>query len=103
MSQSKKITAEELIKKLQETYELAEFAYADSTLEPDNILEFEEVFQYGGEGQGDEWYCVKYFKNCDIYLKIKAYYSSYEGILFDDGWDSVKEVRPHQRTITVYE
>lgn len=63
--------------------------------------EVEEVAQYGGEGQGETWYSVKYFKDHDVYIKTNGYYQSYNGTEFDDGYG--EEVRPQQKTITVYE
>lgn len=67
------------------------------------IGEWEEVDQYGGEGQGDTWYSIKYFKDHDVYLKCDGYYQSYNGTEFYDGWDNVYEVKPEQKTITVFE
>lgn len=66
-------------------------------------LNWEEVEQYGGEGQGDTWYSVKYFKDHDVYIKVNGWYQSYNGTEFHSGWDSCKEVKPSQKTITVYE
>lgn len=60
----------------------------------------EEVNQYGGEGQGDTWYSVKYFKDHDVYIRIDGFYSSYNGVYFNYGYG--KEVRPQEKTITVY-
>jgi hypothetical protein len=67
------------------------------------VGEFTEVSQYGGEGQGDTWYSVKYFPKHDIYIKVDGWYTSYDGTDFD-GWDDAcSEVRPIEKTITVYE
>lgn len=68
----------------------------------EDSLVWEEVEQYGGEGQGDTWYSVKYFPDHNIYLRVDGWYQSYNGTEFS-GWDSVKEVKPIQKTITVYE
>jgi len=62
---------------------------------------WEEIDQYGGEGQGDNWWSVKYFPEHDVYLKVHGSYQSYDGTYFD-GWSDVKEVKPVQKTITVY-
>jgi hypothetical protein len=62
-----------------------------------------EVGQYGGEGQGDTWYSIKHFPALDIYLKVEGYYQSYNGTEFYDGWDCCSEVKPIQKTITVFE
>lgn len=66
-----------------------------------NIPKWEEVEQVGGEGQGDTWYSVKYFKDLDIYLNVDGWYSSYNGTDID-GWGAVTEVRPTEKTIIVY-
>lgn len=68
----------------------------------ENNIVWEEVEQYGGEGQGDTWYSVKYFPDHNIYLKVDGWYQSYSGTEFN-GWDCVKEVKPIQKTVTVYE
>ena len=64
------------------------------------IGKWEEVDQYGGEGQGDTWYSVKYFKDHDVYIRTDGWYSSYEGTEFEEGYG--REVFPQQKTITVY-
>ena len=61
-----------------------------------------EIAQQGGEGEGENWYSVKYFPDHDVYLKVSGHYYSYDGTHFD-GWESVKEVKPQEKTITVYE
>ena len=63
--------------------------------------EIEEVEQRGGEGQGDRWYTIKYFKDHDVYIKTKGFYSSYNGTDFYYGFG--EEVKPTQKTVTVYE
>lgn len=66
-------------------------------------INWKEVEQYGGEDQGSTWYSVKYFPDHDVYIRVDGYYSSYNGTDFN-GWDGdCKEVRPKQKTITVYE
>lgn len=60
-----------------------------------------EIDQYGGEGQGDHWYSVKHFVDHDVYIKITGHYSSYHGTDFYDGYG--KEVKPKEKTITVFE
>lgn len=68
----------------------------------DTNLKWEEVDSYGGEGQGETWYTVKYFRDHDVYIRVDGYYTSYNGVEFDKGWDACKEVRPRKKTITVY-
>jgi len=66
-------------------------------------LDWKEVDQYGGEGKGDTWWSIKYFPDHDVYLRVYGYYQSYNGTEFYDGWGCVSEVKPQQKTITVYE
>ena len=84
---------------------VSEFAYDDFDNNP--MLEFvgecKEVNHHGGEGQGEDWYSVKYFPKHDIYIKVSGFYSSYDGVEFYDGWGSCKEVKPIDRTVTFYE
>lgn len=85
--------------KMPNKYDLAQ----KRTLEESGLGEIQEVEQYGGEGQGDTWYSVKYFPKHNVYIKVEGYYQSYNGTEFYDGWNSCRQVFPTQRTITVYE
>ena len=101
-----KMTYKEIIQILRENINrVSEFAYEDYDKEElEKILgEFDEINQYGGEGKGDEWYSVKYFKDHDVYIRVDGWYSSYNGVDFDAGWDCCKEVRPIERMVTFYE
>ncbi len=60
-----------------------------------------EVKQVGGEGEGETWYSVKHFVDHNVYLRIDGFYASYNGTDFNDGYGY--EVKPTQKTITVYE
>jgi len=119
----------EIIEKIKEVYsDVSEFAYNDSysvkipeDFEPENkeyklretrldnylthigVGKFREVDQYGGEGQGEDWWTVHYFEDHDIYIRVDGFYQSYNGTEFYDGWDCCKEVRPKEKTITIYE
>lgn len=62
--------------------------------------EVKEVYQRGGEGEGDYWTSVKYFVDHDVYLKIDGSYTSYNGTEFYEGYGY--EVKPREETITVY-
>lgn len=66
------------------------------------IYEIAEASE-GGEGKGEYWCRVFYFKDHDVYIKVIGFYTSYSGTDFNDGWDCCKEVKPQQKTITVYE
>lgn len=96
-----KLTAEEIIEILEERegIDVYEFAYGDFD-SPADVGEWEEVKHYGGEGQGDTWYSVKYFKDHDVYIRTDGFYSSYNGTDFDEGFG--REVKPAEKTITVY-
>ena len=79
-------------------YKIAEEEY----LEKHGIPTWKEIDQYGGEGNGKTWYSVKYFPSLDMYIRVDGYYQSYSGTSFD-GWESCKQVKPTEKTITVYE
>lgn len=97
----KKLTSEEIISKIKEAgIKVRTFAWGDFN-SPEGVGEFKEVKQYGGEGQGDTWYSVKYFKDHDVYIRTEGYYQSHYGTDFHYGYG--EEVKPVQKTITVYE
>ena len=73
----------------------------NEVFEAAGIGPYKEVEQYGGEGQGDTWYSIKYFSEHDVYIRTNGWYSSYEGTEFENGYG--EEVTPVQKTITVYE
>lgn len=59
------------------------------------------VDDYGGEGQGDDYYTVFGFTKGDetVYVKFEGYYASHYGSEYQS-WSFVKPVK---KTITVYE
>ena len=79
-----------------------EFAYEDYDHEELGLGEIEEVEQEGGMDEGSNWTSVKHFKDHDVYICVSGFYSSGNGTDFD-GWFDCTEVRPTQKTITVYE
>ena len=89
---------EAIYKKMPSAWNIAKKLYN----EDEHSLIWEEVEQYGGEGKGEDWYSVKYFPKYDIYIRVDGWYQSYNGTEFHSGWDCCKEVRPQQKTITVY-
>jgi len=96
------MTALEIIEKVEELdISVSEFAYGDFENPLEGVGEWEEVDQHGGEGQGDDWHSVKHFKDHDIYIKTEGFYSSYHGTDFESGYG--EEVKPKEKTITVYE
>jgi len=89
---------------LQENYNSNNYPFQDEEAEILSKLglgEVVEVEQFGGEGMGDDWYSVKYFKGHDVYIKVSGSYTSYSGTDFYEGFGV--EVRPQEKTITVYE
>ena len=95
------MTAQEILQVIEENdISVSDFAYGEFD-SPEGVGEWEEVDQYGGEGQGDTWYSVKYFKDHNVYIKTDGFYSSYNGTEFDEGYG--REVFSKQKTITVYE
>jgi len=116
-----KLTASQIVEKLNELTEmnkeqltelnyahpeygfsLSEFAhgYVEMKL-PLGIGEWEQKEQHGGMDQGSDWYSIKYFKDHDVYLKTQGWYASHHGTEFENGFG--KEVKPVQKTITVFE
>lgn len=99
------MTYQEIIDELKkQNIKTNEFAWGDIENPLPNIGDWKEVYQQGGEGEGDHWESVKYFKDHDVYIQICGRWSSYEGTDFDD--DLVRccyNVRPQEKTITVYE
>ena len=95
------MTAEEILEVIEQAgIRVNDFAYGDFET-PEGVGPFEEVDQVGGEGQGDHWHSVKYFKDHDVYIKTIGFYSSYNGTDFYNGYG--KEVRPKEKTITIFE
>ncbi len=97
-----KLTGKEIIEKLKANMSLDNFAWGSYDSVELGLGESEEVEQKGGEGEGDVWFSIKYFKEHDVYIKIRGYYSSHIGTDFYS-WNEVTEVKPAQRTITIYE
>lgn len=98
-----KLTFEQIMNVLKEKIkEVEKFAYEDYDSEDLGLGEVEEVEQQGGMDEGSNWNSVKHFKDHDVYIEVSSFYSSGYGTDFD-GWDDCKEVRPQQKTITVYE
>lgn len=58
----------------------------------------EMVKHHGGEGQGDNYYTVCYFKDHDVYIQFQGWYASHHGSEYSEMF----EVKPKQITITKY-
>lgn len=92
------------LSELKEIFNKTEYPYDDTIKEWWDSLglgEWEEVEQFGGEGQGDTWYSVKHFKDHDVYIRTNGYYQSHYGTEFEEGYGY--EVRPKEKLIVVYE
>lgn len=100
-----KLNYQEILEKLKEKIKnVRQFAYEDYEQNlGEELGEVREVEQYGGEGQGDAWYSVKHFINHDVYIKVDGWYQSNYGVEFEDWNEACNEVKPSQKTITVYE
>ena len=65
------------------------------------IGKYEIKEEKGGEGEGEHWSLVVFLKEHDVYIRVDAYYQSYEGTDFSDS--DFEEVKPKTKTVTVYE
>jgi hypothetical protein len=95
--------ATEIIEKLEEKFKGNEdyFAY---DIDEDETNEFGEcpiVDECGDrEGGGDYSMVVRHFKDYGVYIRQTGFYSSYNGT---DWNNDFTEVKPTEKTITVYE
>lgn len=77
-----------------------DFAYEDYTSRWGNV---KEVDSHGGEGEGEDWWRVFLFEDHGVYIKIKGWYQSHSGTDIESEYeDCCSEVKPVQKTITVY-
>jgi len=65
-------------------------------------FDYEHVLSKGG-GEGGGEYCYGVIRIKDKYYKAEWQYYSYSGCDYDYIEESVREVKPKQKTITVYE
>lgn len=70
--------------------------YDGSLFGKDNTYGVSLVEQYGGEGQGEDYWFV--LKVGDRHIKFDGYYQSYDGCYVE--WDDAKFVEPVQVTVT---
>lgn len=96
-----KLTSKEILDKIQENMTVKEFAFEDYSPEEIELGEVKVVDKYGGEDKGSTWYKVQYFVEHDVYIRTDGWYSSYDGVYFDDGYGS--EVKPIDKVVTFYE
>ncbi len=58
------------------------------------------VAEYGGEGQGDDYWVVAHFEKFDAYVRVDGYYASHDGGYLDG---DPYLVTPKEKTVIVYE
>ena len=96
------MTAAEIIAEVvKQDISVSDFAWGDIANPLENIGKWKEVEQEGGEGQGDHWHSVKFFEDHNLYIETTGFYSSGNGTDFYNGYGT--EVKPVEKTITVYE
>lgn len=98
-----KKTSQEIIDIIKSLHDIRDFAYDEVDYEELGLGEVEEVDQTGGMDKGSNWSSTKYFKNHDIYIKVRGFYSSYDGTEFDSWISSVFEVYPKTTTKIIFE
>ena len=99
-----KLIFNEIVEILNQTIKPHNFEYIHSYLDEETKKQLgtiEQVHQFGGEGQGDNYEVVNYFKDHDVYISLWGYYTSHEGVDYSES--DYTEVRPKEKTIIVYE
>ena len=78
-----------------------DFAYEwdDETNDP-IFGKVKDVERKGGEGQGEAWHLIRHFVDHNVYIRLKGFYSSYDGANFNR-YD-YEEVFPEQVIKTIY-
>lgn len=95
-----KLTGAQIIDILTEKTELEKFGYGEFNSVEIGLGESEEVFGQRTGGDYDVMMKVVHFKDHDVYISLTGYYASHSGTEWDGEY---KEVRPKEKTITVYE
>lgn len=64
-------------------------------------IKVEHVDNYGGEGQGDDYWSVFKFtaKDQTVHIRFQGYYASYSGSEFSE----MQRVEPYQTTVTKFQ
>lgn len=119
-----KVTAERVVEKLLEYYneDLSRLENGDY-YDDDGVSYFEEIAddlsedlygtgievdglhltlveQFGGEGEGDEYFVVFTIQETGQFFRFDGYYSSFDGTNWED--TALREVQKTAKTITVY-
>lgn len=82
----------------QELSDLEDIEDCETRDEFAKLGEFEVVDEYGGEGQGDDYYTVYYFKDHNVCIKFSGWYASSHGSEYED----MSEVFPQEVTKVQY-
>jgi len=81
-----------------------EYDIFDSLYRKQIDLSWEDVDDNDDDAFREDWYSVKYFPEHDIYIKVTGYFKSWsDEVEFEEGWDCCEDVKPVQKTITIYE
>lgn len=95
------MTGKEILKIITENTTASAFAHQDYSPSELGLGKVTVADEYGGADQGSTWYIVQYFEDHDVYIRTDGWYSSYDGVYFDEGHGYV--VRPTERLVTFYE
>lgn len=99
------MTYEEIVELIKKNYKrVDDFVECDGSdkYRPEGMIPFKEVYQEGGEGEGEHFETVKHFVEDDIYISIYGTYTSHEGVDYWDGWDSLQNTYPTEVTKIEY-
>lgn len=124
---SVKQVVDKIISNIEDTYSTKEFTCDNDTSKLKNILDnqtfkynhdkrpdriakdfdIKEVDKHGGEDQGSDYYTIWSINRREdysdvVYIKIRGYYSSYNGTEYAEFDEAVKLVLPVEKTIIVY-
>lgn len=100
-----KKTAEEIIEVLKKVDDIASIGYGDFDSEELGLGKcLKDVYEKGGEGEGEDWRRVHHFVDHDVFIEVNGHYMSHNGVgFYDEFEDHVRAVRPVEKTVTVYE
>jgi hypothetical protein len=96
------MTGKEIIEKLTENYSVSDFGYGDiDTVALGIGASVEKVHYTSTDGEA---YVIRFFPEHNVYIKLKAYYNSYDSCIdFEDSDVSdYSVVEPYEKTITAY-
>lgn len=62
------------------------------------LSDCKSVEEYGGEGQGDDYYQIYHFPKLNLYIKFQGWYTSHDGAEYQE----CLEVEPKEVTLIQY-